>query len=503
MEPLAIAVVGIPFAGAIVCLMVRDRASKHFTILASVLTAAAAVAVSVGLPSREFVFGGMPWLGEGAAKGLFGYRIDPLACVMLLVSTVIGVAIAIYSAGYLTPGNRDHATKEGQARYNFWLMAFVGSMVGIAVSPTLLQLLIFWEMTTICSWALVSFYDDEESLKAGMKALVMTSFGGLFFVAGLVWVFSATGSMGFDALGVMSPGIRAAAFALFMIAAWAKSAQLPFHTWLPDAMAAPTPISAYLHAAAMVKAGVFLMARLVSAGWALPTGTGLLLSIAALVTMFAALYFYFFQDDLKRLLAYSTIAQLAYIMLGIGLGALGSVTAFRGAVLHIMMHACAKTTLFLTVGAVAYAAGTRSISKLSGFARTMPIAAVAFFVGAFALTGVPPLACFWSKIYVLAGALEVRGAFGPLALILVLVESLITFAWFLWVGQRVFFGKPTSQSASLKRASLETAEECEAEVVGVADPPLTMQWMLIAMIALTLLAPIAGLPIIAHLTLSP
>ncbi len=410
MQPLPVAVIGIPFLGAVLCVAVRDKASKFVAVAATVLTAAAAVVLSVGLPRETYTRGAMPWLGKAGVQGFFGYEINPLALIMLLASTLIGVAIAVYSIGYLSPNNRDHPTRSGHARYYFWLLLFVGSMVGIAISPTLLQLLIFWEMTTICSWALISFYDNSESLKAGMKALVMTSFGGLFLLGGLVWVFSATGSMSFSALGLMAPNARAGVFALFLIAAWAKSAQAPFHTWLPDAMAAPTPISAYLHAAAMVKAGVFLIAKLLLAGWALPTGMGLFVSIAALVTMFAALYLYFVQDDLKRLLAYSTIAQLAYIFLGLGIGTLGAPTATRGAILHILMHACAKTLLFLSVGAVAYATGTRSISKLSGLARTMPVAAAGFFIGAFALTGVPPLACFWSKLYMLRGALEVRGS---------------------------------------------------------------------------------------------
>ena len=217
--------------------------------------------------------------------------------------------------------------------------------------------------------------------------------------------------------------------------------------------------------------------------------------------MFVALYFYFLQDDLKKLLAYSTIAQLAYVLLGLGLGALGATMAFRGAVLHIMMHACAKTTLFLTVGVVAYATGTRSISRLSGLARTMPIAALAFFVGALALTGVPPLACFWSKIYILAGALQVPGAFGPIALILILVESLITFAWFLWIGQKVFFGKPRQELTSRTWTESEKTEDHTLEVAGTLHSPRSMDWILIAMIALTLLAPIAGIPIIQAIAL--
>ncbi len=502
MDAMVAAVVGVPMLGGAVCLAVRDKASRLVAVLAAIVTAACACALAAGQAGQEKavrLFGGLPWLGEGAAKGIFGYEIDPLAIIMLLAATVIGVVIAIYSVGYLSPGNREHRTRSGQARYYFWLMVFVGSMAGIAVSPTLLQLLIFWEMTTLCSWALISFYDNEESLKAGMKALVMTSFGGLFLVGGLVWVFSATGSMEFSALGLMSPQARAWAFALLLVAAWAKSAQVPFHTWLPDAMAAPTPISAYLHAASMVKAGVFLVARLLLSGWDLPFGMGLFLSIAALVTMFAALYLFFFQDDLKKLLAYSTIAQLGYILLGLGVGTLGAAMATRGAVLHILMHSFAKTLLFLTVGTISYVYGTRSMSKLSGLVKTMPLAAFSFFFGAFALTGVPPLACFWSKMYVLVGALQVKGAFGPTALVLVLVESLISFGWFLWVGQQVFFGKPKREPSSRQRGENASAEQDAAAADGVREPSASMQWMLVAVILLTVVAPIAGIPIVRQI----
>ena len=494
MQSLVLALIGIPFLGAIACLASRDRASKYVGSLAALITAGVAIAVTAWPQSPPALFGSMPWLGAG--EKMFGYQIDALSLTVLLAATVIGALIAIYSAGYLSADNRDHATPSGQARYYFWLMLFVGSMVGLGISPTLLQMLVFWEMTTLCSWALISYYDNKDSLRAGMKALMMTSFGGLFFVGGLVWVLSATGTLGFNALGLMTPGTRAAALALFLIAAWAKSAQVPFSTWLPDAMAAPTPISAYLHAAAMVKAGVFLVARLLLAGWAVPSGMSLLIAIAALVTMFAALALYFFQDDLKRLLAYSTIAQLGYIFLGLGLGALGATMAFRGAVLHILMHSVAKTLLFLTVGVIGYACGTRSISHLSGLARTMPLAGVAFFTGAFALAGIPPLACFWSKMYLLIGALQVPGVFGPIALILALTESLISFAWFLWVGQAVFFGKPRHVNPSNHPSEGESAEEHPSHVSAPARVPATMSWILAVLIVACVLAPLVGIPLV-------
>lgn len=491
MHSLALAVIIVPFIGAVACLAVRDRASKPVAVIVSLFTALGAVFLAGNMRTETFLFGAMPWIGQ--SEGLFGYKLDALAYVMIIASTVIGVLVTMYSVGYLSEKNKDHATKEGHARYFFWLMMFIGSMVGLAVAPSLLQLLIFWELTTLCSWALISFYNNGESLKAGTKALVMTSFGGLFLLAGVVWVLSATGSINFDSLNVMSPGVRAGAFALFLIAAWAKSAQVPLGTWLPDAMAAPTPISAFLHAAAMVKAGVYLIARLLLSGWELPTGMGLLVSIAAIVTMFAALYFYFYQDDLKRLLAYSTIAQLGYIMLGLGLASLGSSVAMKGAVLHILMHGFAKTMLFLSVGMIAYATGTRSLSKLSGLGKSMPVAALSFFVGAFAISGIPPLACFWSKLYILAGSLEVPGAFGPIALILVVLESLITFGWFLWVGQKIFFGE---KHESLVELSHNGDGEGKADGLKV---PFIMKWVMLALVVLTILIPIVGIPLVANL----
>jgi hydrogenase-4 component D len=263
-----------------------------------------------------------------------------------------------------------------------------------------------------------------------------------------------------------------------MMAAWAKAAQVPFFTWLPDAMAAPTPISAYLHAAAMVKAGVFLIARAAGAGWAMPEGAAVVLAAMAVVTMFVALSYYFVQDDLKRLLAYSTIAHLGYVLLGVALGALGSPVGYQGGVLHIICHGFGKATLFLCAGGIAYMTGSRSIAALGGLGRTMPITAMAFFVGVLAVTGVPPFAGFWSKFMILAGAMQLGGALGPVILVLVLVESLIAFGWMLHVGQKLFFGAPTAL------APLHS------------DPPPAMSAVLILLMIGCLAAPLAGLPLV-------
>ncbi|HEX9106172.1 MAG TPA: proton-conducting transporter membrane subunit, partial [Longimicrobiales bacterium] len=323
---LLLAALVLPVAGAVICGLVPARWTRPLAVLAALGAGLAAVAVAcLALPPgfHELDFG-LSWLGD-RGRGLFGLLLDPLGAILLLVVTVIGLLTVLYSTSYLTEKNRDHGVGEGeQGRYYFWLLAFLASMVGVAIAPNFFQLFIAWELTTVCSWALISFYRTERSVRAGFKAIIMTHAGGLFFLLALLIMFTMTGSFGFEAPGRLPANIRPWVFGFLLIAAWAKSAQVPFHTWLPDAMEAPTPISAYLHAAAMVKAGVFLMARAVSSGWAMPHEVALPMAVMALVTMLVALSFYFVQDDLKRLLAYSTIAHLGYMLLGIGLGALGS-----------------------------------------------------------------------------------------------------------------------------------------------------------------------------------
>jgi hydrogenase-4 component D len=473
--------VALPALGAVLVAVLPPRSTRAAATVVAVLAAGLGIwAVASAYPDTiRGAMGDLPWLGEQVGRGLLGVLLDPLSSILLLIVVVIGVLTVVYSVSYLSEGNRDHPVGlEDQGRYYFWLLLFIASMVGIAVSPNFLQLFFFWELTTICSWALISYYRSDRSLRAGFKALVMTHCGGLFFLLAILILFAKTGSFEFDAPSRLEGSLRGWVYVFFMVAAWAKAAQFPLHTWLPDAMEAPTPVSAYLHAASMVKAGVFLMARAVSAGWAMPPELGILLAVMALVTVLVALSFYFVQDDLKRLLAYSTIAHLGYVLLGVAIGAMGSDVGFQGGVLHILCHGFGKATLFLCVGAVAYATGTRSISALGGLARSMPVTATAFFVGVLAVTGIPPFSCFWSKFMILAGAISIPGPLGPAILVLVLAESLVAFGWMLYVGQRVFFGARTEPS------------------VAAMDPPGAMKWTLVALMAGCLLVPLAGIPLV-------
>jgi hydrogenase-4 component D len=324
------------------------------------------------------------------------------------------------------------------------------------------------------------------SVRAGFKALVMTHLGGVFLVIALGVVFGLTGTFSFAAIGRLAPTPQAVVFLCLLVAASAKSAQVPLFTWLPDAMEAPTPVSAYLHAAAMVKAGVYLMARVILETGTFPSWTGALMAGLALVTMMVGLIFYFYQDDLKRFLAYSTIAQLGYMMLGLSLFMLGSKTGYVAGVFHLACHSVAKALLFLCVGAMAMRLGVRSISKISGLYARMPTAAICFFIGMLAVTGIPPFSCFWSKLMLVVGIMELKGPAMPLISVPYYVEVVLGFFWFLKVGQRLLFGEPSAAVLAIEPDS------------AVAGTGFT-NGILIVLAVLTVLMPLIVYPFVRAL----
>ena len=470
----------LPAAGALLCVVLKRGVRPTATLIAAIATALAVwLTFSTFGVSYTRMLGSFPWLHGIVDAHVLGILIDPLSSLMLLVAVPIGLLTVLYSTSYLTDKNREHPLgSEHYGRYYFWLLLFITSMVGVAISPNFLQFLVFWEMTTLCSWALISFHQNERSLRAGFKALLMTHVGSAFLLLAILIIFARTNSFEFSALGRLPEGLKSWVLLFLLIAAWAKAAQVPFHTWLPDAMEAPTPISAYLHAAAMVKAGVFLMARTVSSGWDIPPKIALLMAGMALVTILVALSFYFVQDDLKRLLAYSTIAHLGYVLLGIAVGGLGSTLGFQGGVLHIICHGYSKATLFFCAGTIAYVTGTRSISGLRGLGKSLPLTATAFFVGLLSVTGVPPLACFWSKFMILSGAMRLSGPIGPLIVIFILCETLVSFGWMLYIAQKIFLGAPL------------------VAVEVPADPPLAMNITLIVLMIGCVVAPLVGTPLV-------
>jgi NADH-quinone oxidoreductase subunit L len=331
--------------------------------------------------------------------GLFGdisFTPDGLGAFLAAVATVIGSLAVIFSIDYM----------HGEAqlgRYYAFILLFIGAMVGLALSNSLLFLFFFWEITALCSYALISFYnDDPKAVAGGVKALIITQLGGIGLLLGALLAYAYLGTYEIDVFlaraGELPPHVLALMAFGGLAAAAAKSAQVPFQTWLPDAMEAPTPVSALIHAATMVNAGVYLLARFYPAFADVPGWKTTVLVVGAVTALLAALMA-LVAHDLKRVLAYSTVSQLGYMVYAIGAGGIFA------SQFHLFSHAVFKALLFLGAGAVIHTLGTRDMRQMGGLSKHMPIVCITFIIGALALAGLPILNGFWSKEAILEAGL--------------------------------------------------------------------------------------------------
>jgi multicomponent K+:H+ antiporter subunit A len=368
-----------------------------------------------------------------------GLRLDGLSLLFAGLITGIGLLIILYAAFYL-------GKDDPKGKFYSQLMLFMAAMLGIALSDNLLLLVVFWELTSISSFLLVGYWGHKEEARQGARmALAVTGGGGLVLLAGVIILGQICGS--YDLGEMLSKGdlVRAdgrypLALGLILIGAFSKSAQLPFHFWLPEAMAAPTPVSAYLHSATMVKAGLFLMARL----YPVLGGTGLFEGVVAsvgLATMVFAAFVAIFKHDLKGLLAYSTISHLGFITFMIGLGTPMSAVV---AVFHILNHACFKAALFMTAGIVDHETGTRDMRRLGGLMKAMPWVGSFALIAAASMAGVPPFNGFLSKELMLEQALHADfwGAMSWAIPVLATLGGLCSAAYSLRLVHDVFFNGP-------------------------------------------------------------
>jgi len=362
-------------------------------------------------------------------------RADGFSLLFALMVAVIGVLVTLYAASYLAPGER-------HGRFYGYLMAFGGAMLGLVLSDNLIALFGFWELTSIASFLLVGFWDSRAAARDGaVKALLVTAVGGLALLAAVALLgvagHSATLS-GLDVAALKASPLFPPALVLVLVAAFTKSAQLPFHLWLPTAMEAPTPVSAFLHSATMVKAGVFLLAKFgfLLDGTTLAQGA----MYVGLLTMFWGSYLALRQNDLKALLAYSTVSQL-----GILTAMYASHHPF-GATAHLVNHAAFKAALFLVVGIIDHATGSRDIRSLSGLGRRLPITALLAVPAALSMAGVPPFGGFLSKELFY----EAMQHEGWLPAALAVTGSVMTFAYSLRFLS-VFFGPYRAEAPQLHR----------------------------------------------------
>ena len=432
----------LPFLGSIIAALLPANARNSESTLAGLIALFCAVQVALYFP--QIADGGVlrqeiAWL---PTLGLnFTIRMDGFAWMFCMLVLGIGALVVLYARYYMSP-------EDPVPRFFAFFLAFMGSMAGVVLSGNIIQLVLFWELTSLFSFLLIGYWHHRKDARRGARmALTVTGTGGLCLLAGMLLLGHIVGSYDLDTVLAAGDLVRAhplylTVLVLVLLGALTKSAQFPFHFWLPHAMAAPTPVSAYLHSATMVKAGVFLMARM------LPVLGGTepwfwLVGGAGVCTLLLGGYVAMFQDDLKGLLAYSTISHLGLITLLLGLN---SPLAAVAAVFHIMNHATFKASLFMAAGIIDHESGTRDIRRLSGLFRMMPITATLAMVASAAMAGVPLLNGFLSKemffaetVYISANRAVEYGL--PIAATL---AGIFSVAYSLRFTVDVFFGPPAT-----------------------------------------------------------
>lgn len=356
----------------------------------------------------------------------FILRADTLAVFMALVSSLIGAIIVLFSFDYIS-----HYPNQNE--YYVMVVLFLGSMMGLVYSANLIFLYLFWEITAIASWRLIGFYRGKNDVVRADKAFLVTFFGAVLMLIAFIIIYQQTGTFDLTVMkGLFLPGT---VVALILFGILSKSATLPFHTWLPDAGVAPSPVTALLHAAVLVKIGVYVFARLflmtfnVDQFW--HVAVPIIAAASALVSAGAALI----DTDMKRIIAYSTVSQIGFIFLGLSTGnAIGAV----GGLLFILMHGLAKGGLFLSAGIIEQNAKSKDITKLGGLFSTMPVTAISFLFCAFSIMGIPPFGGFFSKYLVFAGAVSA----GQIAIALTyLIGAFLTIIYLFRIFNMIFLGE--------------------------------------------------------------
>jgi NADH-quinone oxidoreductase subunit L len=427
---LILIIIGVPWLGALIVLLAGDRREKLQHSLAVLFALIAAAAAVLLLPKTSSAIA--LTLPIGGAFGDFTFVADGLGVFLTVIATVIGSLAVIFSINYM------HG-EAGLGRYYAYVLFFIGAMSGLVLTSNMLLMFFFWEITALCSYGLISFNnDDPKAVRGGIKALIITSVGGVGLLVGAMLLYVYTGSYDFNAFladpSVMPAKVLAALAFFFLIAAAAKSAQFPFQTWLPDAMEAPSPISALIHAATMVNAGVYLLARFFPAFQAVPYWREAVMAVGVLSAFLTAIMA-LFANDLKRVLAYSTVSQLGYMVYAIGAGSVLS------SQFHLFSHSIFKALLFLGAGAVIHSIGTRDMTKMGGVGKKLPFIKWVFIIGALALAGIPVLNGFWSKEMILEAGLT--GGSKVFYGIMVFVAGL-TALYTIRMVWMVFYGEPRS-----------------------------------------------------------
>jgi NADH-quinone oxidoreductase subunit L len=406
-----------------------------FGIVALGIATALAFGVLAQVAGGASVHLQVPWLDVGGVHVPMGIRVGPMEAAVAAMVTFVSWMIQIYSTGYM----------HGDARFRRFFAnvnLFVAGMLTVVFADNFLLFFAAWEIMGLCSYLLIGhWYEDPNNARAATKAFLVTRIGDVGLLAGIWWAFSVTGTFDFDRLPAglqaahLSPGALTAVALLIFLGAVGKSAQVPLQIWLPDAMAGPTPVSALIHAATRVAAGVFLVARTYGVFALAPAALAVVAYVGS-ITAFLAATVATVQEDIKKVLAYSTISQLGYMMLGLGVGSLVA------GLFHLITHAFFKALLFLAAGSVIHAVEEQNMHRMGGLLGRLPSTAVTFVVGSLALAGIVPLSGFYSKDAILAAAY--RSPY-PLPFWLALAAAGLTAYYMTRAVVLTFLGRPRDE----------------------------------------------------------
>jgi len=460
--------IALPLIGAALVVALRRR--PNLREAASLITGGALFAVVLSL---------FPHVQSGARPearvvevmdGLWlAFKLEPLGMLFALVASGLWIVTTTYSIGYM----RGHQEKD-QTRFYACFAIAISAAMGVAMAANLLTLFTFYEILTLSTYPLVTHHRTEKAMRAGrvyLGILLGTSIG--FLLLAIIWTYYLAGTVDFRPGGILAgtadDWVIVVLLALFVFGT-GKAALMPFHRWLPAAMVAPTPVSALLHAVAVVKAGVFTVMKIIVYIFGIEllhdTGLSIWLMYVAAFTIIAASLVALTKDNLKARLAYSTISQLSYIVLG---AAMATSSGVLGGSMHIAMHAVGKITLFFCAGAIYVAAHKTDISDMRGIGRTMPITMTAFFIGSLSIIGLPPMGGAWSKWFLALGALEAeqRVLVGVL-----LISSLLNVAYLMPIVARAFFVPPPATRDTSVANGLDDVPAATNEGAVVKEAPM-------------------------------
>ncbi|WP_461864950.1 hydrogenase 4 subunit D [Thermococcus sp.] len=447
---LATTVFIVPLIGSLV-LFGLDEREADIIMLLSFLTALISQFGVVYLFLRE---GGklihITYMETGNLGEVYGIIIDPMSVLIGTVVALAGFIFMFYGVEYMSERNIGHPGGKGRGLFYAWMTLFEGATLGFVYSSTFLSLLIFFELMGLACWGVVSYYNTEKARRAGFKAFIVPNIGAMIGFYSAIYIgITQLHDLSLFSLSRVSQSTKPWLFMALLFAGYTKSAQFPVYSWIPDAMEAPTPASAFLHGAAMVEMGVYLIARVLQFIGHLPIWIFRFMALMVSLTLIIPILNYPVQKDAKRLLAYSTIAEAGIMFSGLTFAALGFNIGLRAAMFQLTAHAFVKGLAFLTAGTFTYSLGTLDLREITGLKEILPLNALSWSVALLGLSGLPPMAIAFSKAELVTSLRSLQIThLAWLPVTMVLIDSVV-FLWvsLKWIGKNVF-GKPSHKRAS-------------------------------------------------------